>query len=231
MITKYTYLLVNMGCILIPFLFSFHPKLKFNKQFKFILIPLLIVALLFSIWDVLFTEAQVWEFNPKFVIGYFLFGLPLEEYLFFICIPFACLFTYHCLGILLKNKADNLNIKYIFILLAVLLFTIGVFNLNRAYTSVTFIATALLIFILLFLKVKFLKLFGITYLLILVPFTISNGILTGSFSNEPVVIYNDSENLTVRLLNIPIEDTIYGLLLILLNVSFYEFYKSKFKMQ
>ena len=50
----------------------------------------------------------------------------------------------------------------------------------------------------------------------LIPFFIVNGILTGSFIENEVVWYNNTENLNIRLFTIPIEDSVYAFTLILL---------------
>jgi lycopene cyclase domain-containing protein len=65
------------------------------------------------------------------------------------------------------------------------------------------------------------------YLVILVPFFIVNGILTGTGLEEPVVWYNNEENLGIRLLTIPVEDSIYGFLLVGMNITLFEWMKSK----
>jgi lycopene cyclase domain-containing protein len=54
-----------------------------------------------------------------------------------------------------------------------------------------------------------------------------NGLLTGSFIQEEVVWYNDAMNLGIRLFTIPIEDSIYGMLLILMNITFFEWFRLK----
>jgi lycopene cyclase domain-containing protein len=65
------------------------------------------------------------------------------------------------------------------------------------------------------------------YLFILIPFLIVNGILTGSGIEEPVVWYNDNENLGVRVATIPVEDAFYGILLLVMNVSIFEWLQRK----
>lgn len=64
--------------------------------------------------------------------------------------------------------------------------------------------------------------FLIAYLIILIPFLVVNGLLTAI----PVVLYNDNENLGIRLYTIPIEDVFYGMLLIMMNVAGYERFKN-----
>ena len=108
------------------------------------------------------------------------------------------------------------------------LLVIGLKNYNHWYTSVTFIGTALyLLFLITVVKPTYLGRFYFAYLFILIPFFIVNGILTGTGLPEPVVWYNNNENLGIRMLTIPFEDTFYGMLLILMNVSIFEYLQKR----
>ena len=226
---KWTYLLVNFFTIIVPFLFSFHSKLNFHKNFKSFFPANIFVAVLFLSWDILFTKIGVWGFNSDYIMGIYFFNLPLEEILFFICIPFACIFTYHCLNIFFKLRwsARNENI-FVFCFSALLLMT-GIYFHSQLYTSATFISLGILLLVLKYiLKANWLPKLVIIYPVLLIPFFIVNGILTGTGLNQPVVLYNDAENLGIRLLTIPVEDIFYGFELILLNIFLYEYFKSRF---
>jgi lycopene cyclase domain-containing protein len=225
---KYTYLLINLFAVIVPFIFSFHPGIRFNKTWKAFFPSVMICSAIFLSWDSYFTDRGVWGFNDDYLSGVYILNLPLEEILFFICIPFACVFTYHTLNIYI-GKPILLKLKYhISFLLIITLLTTGIVNLSRLYTSVTFISLAILIAITLFI-IKFEKLgnFYLIYLILLIPFFIINGILTGTGTDNPVVWYNNSENLGIRLLTIPVEDVFYGMELILLNVLFYEYFLNR----
>ncbi|HUP13265.1 MAG TPA: lycopene cyclase domain-containing protein, partial [Niastella sp.] len=186
----------------------------------------------FVAWDVLFTSQNVWGFNYAYTLGVKLFNLPVEEVLFFIFIPFACTFTYHCLNTFYKITWPVRIEKVVVIVLSCLLLVIGIVNVSRAYTSASCISTAVLLLALEFvLKVKWLPGFLSIFPLLLIPFFIVNGILTGTGLHQPVVWYNDAENLGIRMLTIPVEDVVYALEMLLFNLFFYEKFKQVFSAQ
>ncbi len=215
---------VNIFAIIIPLIFSFHPKIKFYKNWYAFIPSLLLPLIPFIIWDSYFTAAGVWGFNPEYISGIELINLPLEEWMFFICIPYACLFTYASLKIIVPENYMITIPKPLTLLLILLLAAVGFMSFSKVYTSVTFILTAVFLAIHIFiLKSDYLDRFYLAYLIIFVfPFLIINGILTGSFLGNQVVWYNNNENLNLRILTIPVEDFIYGMLLFLSNVTIYE---------
>lgn len=229
---KWTYLLVDLACISVPFIFSFHPLLKFHKQWRSFLLPNLLTSLFFLVWDGLFTHWGVWGFNRDYVLGYFFFGMPIEEFLFFLCIPYASVFSYYCFSILLPGAflSRIAGARIPVILLTALLLSVGLTHLSAWYTSVTFLLLSVVWIFLLWKRVSYIGLFLLTYLFILIPFVLSNGVLTGSFLGRVVVWYNDQRNLGIRLLTIPIEDVFYGMLLLLLNVAGFERLRAKNEM-
>ena len=218
-----TYLLINLGAISIPFIYSFHKQLRFDRTWYAFWPAMLITAGVFIWWDVYFTRWGVWGFNPLHLNGINWINLPMEEWLFFLCIPYACVFTYACLNLLIKKDYFGPYDRTITVVLIVVLTLGGLLNLQRLYTSTTFLATAafLLLHLLVF-KSTYLGRFYLAYLVLLLPFLIVNGLLTGSFVDEQVVWYNNAENLGVRVFTIPVEDFFYGMLMILMNITLYE---------
>ncbi len=221
----YTYLLIDVACILIPLIASFHPKSAFYKEWKWFVPANLIVAALFLVWDALFTMRGIWGFNEAYITGIKLFNLPVEEVLFFICIPYACTYTFY-----VWHKYVYIGLRSTSLLsyfLVTLLIVLAIININKAYTATTFILLAGVLLYLQQTKAGYLADFYVVYTIMLIPFFISNGLLTGSWLAEPIVWYNNAENLGVRLGTIPVEDTMYGMLLLLLNVSVYKWMRQK----
>ena len=225
----FTYLLVDLGCIIVPLMFSFHPKINFYKQWRFFWLPCSITALIFLFWDVLFTKAGVWSFNPGYVIGIFFFQLPVEEYLFFICVPYASVFTWFCIDSFFNFGKYKPPAEIISLVLILVLVAVASVHLQQLYTSVTFFGLALVLGLILKARAVWLPSFIVSFFIILIPFFISNGILTGSFIKEPVVKYNNHYNLGIRLFTIPFEDIFYGMLLMLMNVAGFIFLKNRIK--
>ena len=178
---------------------------------------------MFITWDALFTKLGVWGFNPRYTMGIDVFGLPVEEILFFFCIPYACLFTYFALNNLIEKDHLLPFHEIISSLLIILLLVFGSYFIDRLYTGTTFILTGFfLAFLLLKLRARFMGRFYLAFAVLVIPFLIVNGVLTGSFIEEPVVWYNNEENMGIRLGTIPPEDLVYAMLMILLSVTIWE---------
>lgn len=219
---NFTYLLVNFFTILIPFIFSFHPKLNFHKTWYAFFPAVAISGLIFIAWDIYFTAIGVWGFNPQHLSGIYIFNLPLEEFLFFLCIPYACVFTFHCLHILMGNMISKKLEKVITLILIIFLSTASIIYHDRLYTITTFVSLALLLGVAYWvLKIRWLGKFYMVYAILLLPFFAVNGVLTGTGLEEPVVWYNSEEFMGFRLGTIPFEDVFYGMELILLTVLIY----------
>lgn len=224
----YTYLLINIISISIPFIASFDKRLDFYKQWKYLFPGMLITLAFFISWDVLYTHLGIWGFNSRYLTGINLINLPIEEWLFFITIPYACVFTYTSLNFLVKKDYLNRYSKIISWVLIVSLLLVSILYYDRLYTSVTFFLTAIFLILHLYVfKSNYLGRFYFSFIIILIPFFIVNGILTGSFIDGEIVWYNNAMNLGIRMFTIPIEDSIYGMLLILMNITFFEWFKSK----
>ncbi|MEJ2902735.1 lycopene cyclase domain-containing protein [Pedobacter panaciterrae] len=228
---KYTYLLIDFFTAIIPFIFSFHPKLNFYKTWKAFFPAVIITGMIFILWDVYFTSLGVWGFNSRYLIGVAIGNMPVEEILFFFCIPYSCVFTYHCLDLWIKRNLPQ-RIELVLTTLLIFVFAItGILLNDKIYSMVTFIGLAVLMAVARYiLKVSWLPKFYLIYGILLIPFLIVNGLLTGTALEEPVVWYNQAQIIGLRILTIPVEDVFYGMALILLNLLIYLHLKIKYQL-
>ncbi len=227
----FTYAVIDAASIAVPLVASFHPRLRFDKQWFAFWPACILTAIVFIIWDQLFTQMGVWGFNSRYVFGPSLGLLPIEEIAFFICIPYASLFTYHCLNVLLPTDSFNkLTARLPHIMLLIMAVLLIVFR-THWYTAVTCALGIVLLGTLVLLKVDWLTRFFRAFVVILLPFFIVNGLLTGSMLDQPVVWYNDAENIGVRMLTIPVDDVFYGMDMLLLTTAIYEFIRSRALLQ
>jgi len=222
---SYLYLLINIAVILFPLLLSFDKKVYFFSKWKFILPAILITGIVFLIWDLLFVKLNVWSFNPAYLVGISFFGLPLEEILFFLTVPYACVFIYECLNVYFpKNNLQRYSLALSNLLLGVCI-AILFFGYSKWYTVINFGFLFVVLFYVEYVnaKLRFMYKFYRAYLVSLLPFYVVNGFLTAI----PVVIYNQKETLNMRVGTIPFEDHFYLLSLLLMNVFLYEFFRNR----
>lgn len=223
-----TYAILMMLSFLGPFALSFDKKVSFYRKFKIVFYASLFVAVPFLIWDYYFTNWGIWGFNSHYLLGYKLLNLPIEEVSFFFIIPFCCLFIHEVLEVYFKpNPSPQFILSCVVICILISVILINLFH-ERTYT---FWANILFIFLILLGYFKFRESLGrfiFTYIVCIIPFLIVNGILTGFITTEPIVWYNNAENISMRIGSIPIEDLFYNFDLLFANVIIYDRLKSKF---
>ncbi len=221
------YMMLLVGSISVPFVLSFDKKLAFYKTWKFVLPVISLIAGVYIAWDVWLTNQGVWGFNPNYHGSITIGGLPLEEWLFFLVVPYASLFLHYSLLAYFPTMSVNERFFPYLVYFLLILFSIGaVFFFDRTYTLYIFLHTLAALLLGLFDKNKSLHSFFITFLLILVPFLLVNGVLTGSFIDDQVVWYNDNENMGIRLFTIPIEDISYAFSMLYFSIYLIERWKS-----
>lgn len=210
------YTIILIASISIPFLLSFDKKLQFYKQWKYLIPSIVAIALFYIVGDIYFTKIGVWGFNRTHLSNIFLFKLPIEEWLFFLAIPYASIFLHDVLHAYFPSfqlpiyVSKRLSIFFFLMALVTLLL-----NLDKAYTVYILTIFIIIITVSYFDKSDTISRFYCTFLIILIPFVLVNGVLTGAFTAEPVVWYDHSENLNLRFITIPIEDFIYGFTMLL----------------
>ena len=222
------YLFLNIASLSVPLLYSFEKRMYFIKWWKQVFLAITITAIVFIIWDVIFTNNGVWGFNSEYLVGIEILNLPLEEWLFFICIPYASIFTHYALKYFFPKIGFNKKTTAIIsIVLIFVLFIIILFNYDKAYTFYNYSLLIVILLYSLLSQSRELGSFFITFLVILIPFFIINGVLTGSFIEGEVVWYNNAENLGIRLGTIPIEDIAYAFNMLFMSILIIEKLKTK----
>lgn len=225
---EWLYFILLGASVAFPLAWSFEKRVSYYNNWNSLFPAIFLTAIFFLIWDEIFTQKEFWGFNESYITGIKLGNLPLEEVLFFLIIPFSCIFIYECVGYFLPGNKSYKNVRFLTGLLGGVLLIVALLNFERSYTFWNFMFTGLLLLFTAFKNPAWLSRFWVAYAYHLIPFFIVNGILTGSFIEGQVVWYNNEENFGVRLFTIPIEDTIYSMLLLLMNINYYEYFKMKF---
>jgi lycopene cyclase domain-containing protein len=210
-----------------PLALSFDKKVHFFTYWKPLFISVFAVGVPFLIWDEFFTTISVWGFNPTYLWGIYIGHLPLEEVLFFLVVPYNCLFIHEVLKAYFP-KVNLTNISKLFALIVIISSLIfSVFYFNKYYTLAACALSMIYTFLAIQRKCSWFSSFVFTYLVCLIPFLIVNGILTGGFTPLPIVWYSEKHIIGVRIDTIPIEDLFYNYSLLFPIVALFETLKNR----
>ncbi len=161
-----------------------------------------------------------WAFSDAHIIGLKLFGLPIEEILFFVVVPFSCLLIWEMLNYLIKNEFNPNEKFFNYIpIIGTLIIILAFLFIQLEYTFIVLLAVGFSIIYtskktILFKQKKYYYFILITFIL----FLIFNYILT----SIPIVTYNPSTITNIRITTIPLEDFFYNFALLTLYLTVYE---------
>ncbi|MBR9922078.1 MAG: lycopene cyclase domain-containing protein [Bacteroidetes bacterium] len=221
--TTWLYALLMIFSFIPVFALSFDRWVAFYKTWRYLIPAIVIMAIPFIVWDVWFTRMEVWGFNESYFSGFRIASLPVEEWAFFIVVPFCCAFIYQ--NVRVKAKREwylHVEPALSYILLVAFL-VLGVWSWGMIYSSTTYLLTAA------FMaghiawgdqgvRARFL----LAFMWSLIPFLLIDGALTGLFTEAPIVVYNPEEFIGWRIGTIPVDDAVYGFLLLFGVTSIWE---------
>jgi len=213
------YLSILVFSAALPCLLSFDKKVYFYRKWKALFPSIIIAGSIYLTADIFFVKHGIWGFNASYHSGIMMLGLPLEEWLFFLVIPYASVFIHYVVVYYFPRLVTgNLFIRIFTVILILLLLVVVVLNYEKAYTAFNFSLLIVVLTVALFDKSGLLNRYVCSFLFILIPFFIVNSLLTGTFIPGEVVWYSDRAILGIRILTVPVEDIGYAFSLILMNL-------------
>jgi lycopene cyclase domain-containing protein len=220
----YRYLIIDVLVLSVPLLFSFWGRPKFYRRIPYVLAAFFSVGVVFLVWDVWATAQGDWGFSHEFTTGVRLLGLPLEEILFFLMIPYSCLFIYENLVCYFPDK--RLPVPRVFNGLVVASCGIAAIVFwGQNYTRTVLIFCGMFFLVTIFFDHDMLESFlfwaymAITYF----PFFVVNYLLT----SPPIVWYNPRAIWGVRITTIPLEDFFYSFTMLSFYTLVYRIFRKK----
>ncbi len=217
--TKHTYSLIAVAVLAGPLAASFESHVRFWTHWPAVFAALALTGALYLFWDAMVVGRGDWAFNPKFTGTFRLFGLPLGEYLFFVSVPYACLFLFEVVN---RYAVDQrwliVDSAFLFVPTLILAGAAAVYWRQR-YTFLALISAAafLGVLALTFPQLAGQSHFWIWFALCFAAFLVVNGIYTAL----PTIWYNPRAIWGVRVGPIPVEDFFYNFSYLGLTLCFY----------
>lgn len=218
------YLLINIAVLAGPLVLSFDKRVAFYKTWKALAIAIFVMMLVYISWDMVFTHLGVWGFNPNYLTGIHLGNLPIEEVLFFLTVPYACTFIYACVKYYFNVNIASSTRSVLIGCCLVFLLSVMYLGQGQYYSFYTALCAflTLLLFAYWIPNPSFWGNFFTSFLIATIPFLLVNGVLTGTGITDEIVWYNSEHIFNIRILTIPVEDSIYNFGMLLLTIGGYE---------
>lgn len=220
------YLYLNIGTLVSIALLSFERRIHYVTQWRRAFWAIGVSAIPFIVWDGIFVYFNIWDFNPRYISGFYIGTLPVSEILFFVSAPFSLLFIYE----FVLYHARRLTPFYAWIqsvgymVMGGLALVLMASYWGRTYTVTVAVLTVITLVLVWKYSLQPCVVF-ISFGISLLPFLAFNSILTGGLMGlipEPVVFYNAQHFSGIRLGSIPLEDVLFNFLLLVWPLLLYQ---------
>ena len=221
-----TYLALNLFIIAVPLWYTPDKRTAYYRHLPAVGLSIAVVSTCYLVWDILVTARGEWSFNSRYLTGVRIFNIPLEEVLFFITVPYSCLFIYEV--VLYATKSSSFRLPVSVIIASILgLWAASLAVYAQGYTAKALASCAFFLTVALLLDRPIIK--GKQYWIWLavcyVPFLIINTVLTAL----PVVEYSNKAIWGLRVGTIPVEDFFYNYAMLSFYLLVYRIGKKVFR--
>lgn len=223
---KHLYTIIALAVLAGPLALSFDDKVHFYTHWPAAFLALTLTGILYIFWDSLVVRRGDWSFNPTFTGSFRLFHLPVGEILFFITVPYACLFLFEVVKAYLP-QGELFAVEPVSLFAGALVFVVAAWVFRHlGYTFLTltsvviFLSTLGLTHPTLVGRTEFWIWFGFCF----VAFAVVNGIYTAL----PTIHYNPKAIWGIKIGTIPLEDFFYNLSYLGLTLCFYLLFEGWF---
>jgi lycopene cyclase domain-containing protein len=202
-----SYLRLNFYIIIIPLLLSFESRVRYVQLWPAVFVSILTVGTVYVIWDAYVTRRGDWSFDPEYLSRRTLFGLPLEEVMFFGTAPFSCIFIYEAYRYIVPAFSVPFS-RILYLVAGLIVIMLAYLFRYQNYTRTVMTVTGGTILFLALAAAPMLSSghYWLALLTSFVPFFIFNGYLTAI----PIVRYNPNAIIGIRITTIPLEDFFYN---------------------
>ena len=111
---NFQYLILMGACLVVTAPLEYFFNARVYRRPLRALQALLTVAILFSLWDIIAIQFDLWTYSPDYTTGILLpWSYPLEELVFFLAIPLCAILAYEAVGTVLtvfKKRPESKDI-------------------------------------------------------------------------------------------------------------------------
>lgn len=220
----FTFLVLSVAVLLLPIAFHLHEGVFNDGKLKVALGASLLTTLVLSAVGVVLVRTQVVSYGLDQTIGLLMTSLPFEQYI----LNFAFSFSSISLYLYLNVKFPNNNLQKYSLAVSNLLLGLCVaflfFAYSKWYTVLTFAPLFVMLFMIEYMgTLRFMYKAYRTYLLMIIPFCLVYGCLF----MEEIVSVSSSTTVGVFIFKMPLENIFVLLLMSLMAIYLFEFFKGK----